>query len=1052
LIELHVEDNKESFINSSAVTFRRDADETGSTDRVGWGQAADSSLSEQSNGGSYVETVNWSYKHLGAEYSEGMGDFTVDEEELGEPSFDPEDLPEAVAVEQYSVYDNRWMNTIGTTHASGFTTGADASSQADYRQNTNETIEQLQHSTEWAFADENGELGEEHHRILSSNVQSGAVSLWQRNSHQSENVGGVNVGTLAIRNTTLQYLHSDYVLDDDGEVTRSVLDRREFSYGGVKKVDRTGYPDETSYESEYRFGGTGLVRIETVTTGGVLTTSGTVSDPDQIVQHVEKTGQAGFEKEVDIVPATGPAWHSETDFDSGGSAEWYLTYSRPDPEDPYDTGLSVGVVEYAVSSPGHHIEWVDADAGYTGLLSFEGTGTGGITLTGPNEIHWWWNDDYIHTYQTAGSPPTLDPVTSGTGGDGYAEAVPETHPVNSFAATSASLVMLDAGPGPEGGFLSDVGVSVVSPLNTWSLGTAAPIAYNTQLATTHAADGSQPNTPVPDVPVEPLPVQSPAPDQQDEDSYYDQPEGKLWVGEIIGLEVERNGNRRTLDQVAAFDAANPNATSEDWDEFFRDCDDDDPPYSEELKEYWETMETVQAMASRLKKQTEGSADWIATKSQLDMMINVANTKATELGLLAGKANSIVLRTLNGMGDQAAGWDLTEKYFYAMQYAYNNGLIEGEIRERVGEMLEVFQNPEAAAEFAVKIGVTALLMRAIRSAKYCNAASGALAAGEAAATTIKVVAAGYELSSCTFTSEIKDQAERLGGLTADILEDAAVVAWINKWICFPAGTLVLMVSPDGERFTKPIEDVQVGDLVLAREEYGNTTQPRRVVDTIRHLAPSLIQIRYSSDDGSEHLIECTDEHPFWVANRERIAQDQSQTLSGEWSPAKELQIGDVLTGVKGQDRQVISVGRTNFDIWRQVYNFTVEGDHTYFVAPPDDPHGIVLAHNAKTCATGSKRYGKYKRRADDYKHALDPDHVKAAAKEKKGQVVARRPDGKPYDHLTETRANMVGARDRILHLKQLLAESTLDPSVRSQAESELGELSRLLDNARQILGE
>ena len=98
------------------------------------------------------------------------------------------------------------------------------------------------------------------------------------------------------------------------------------------------------------------------------------------------------------------------------------------------------------------------------------------------------------------------------------------------------------------------------------------------------------------------------------------------------------------------------------------------------------------------------------------------------------------------------------------------------------------------------------------------------------------------------------------------------------------------------------------------------------------------------------------------------------------------------------------------------------------------------------------YGRYVRRVDNYKHALDPNHVRAAAKEKAGEILKRKPDGAPFDHLGETRRAMAGAKDHIINLKKHLSDPNLSQADRAVIEEELRLLSRMLDQAEGILGE
>ncbi|MFI1481334.1 polymorphic toxin-type HINT domain-containing protein [Streptomyces sp. NPDC020747] len=73
------------------------------------------------------------------------------------------------------------------------------------------------------------------------------------------------------------------------------------------------------------------------------------------------------------------------------------------------------------------------------------------------------------------------------------------------------------------------------------------------------------------------------------------------------------------------------------------------------------------------------------------------------------------------------------------------------------------------------------------------------------------------------------------------------------------------------------------------------------------------------------VRATPEHPFWVRGK-------------AWTGAEALRPGDRLSTLDGQDASVESVKRTTRPV--QVFNFEVEGDHTYFVGRTK-----VLVHNA-----------------------------------------------------------------------------------------------------------
>jgi hypothetical protein len=115
-----------------------------------------------------------------------------------------------------------------------------------------------------------------------------------------------------------------------------------------------------------------------------------------------------------------------------------------------------------------------------------------------------------------------------------------------------------------------------------------------------------------------------------------------------------------------------------------------------------------------------------------------------------------------------------------------------------------------------------------------------------------------------------------------------------------------------------------------------------------------------ETGNEQIIEVTDGHPFWVVTDDpdfsRAANDYSDGLyhgdlgpglNGYWVEAKDLREGDVLLGANGELSTVVSNERVEFPEGITVYNFTVEGNHDYFVIAQADEYGqtCVLAHNA-----------------------------------------------------------------------------------------------------------
>ncbi|MET9791336.1 polymorphic toxin-type HINT domain-containing protein [Streptomyces canus] len=135
------------------------------------------------------------------------------------------------------------------------------------------------------------------------------------------------------------------------------------------------------------------------------------------------------------------------------------------------------------------------------------------------------------------------------------------------------------------------------------------------------------------------------------------------------------------------------------------------------------------------------------------------------------------------------------------------------------------------------------------------------------------------------------------------------------MCFPAGTKITT-----EHGTKPIEDIRTGDRVWAQDPETGERRLRTVAGVMERTADALVSV----DIGTETL-RATTEHPFWVRGK-------------GWTGAEALRPGDRLTTLDGKGARVESVTKKRGPV--QVFNFEVEGDHTYFVGTSK-----VLVHNA-----------------------------------------------------------------------------------------------------------
>jgi hypothetical protein len=170
-------------------------------------------------------------------------------------------------------------------------------------------------------------------------------------------------------------------------------------------------------------------------------------------------------------------------------------------------------------------------------------------------------------------------------------------------------------------------------------------------------------------------------------------------------------------------------------------------------------------------------------------------------------------------------------------------------------------------------------------------------------------------------------------------------------CFLAGTAVLMATGA----TKDIEDIELGDEVLATDPETGETGPRKVVRLIvteddKHFN----KLSIATEDGIEKLT-ATHENPFWAPSEDRWVD------AGDLKPGMSLLTDDGDTVIVTANHAYTKRART--------YNFTVADLHTYYVLAGETP---VLVHNSNgPCGTNLTRGEKVAAAAgvDDLSPAL-----------------------------------------------------------------------------------
>ena len=142
----------------------------------------------------------------------------------------------------------------------------------------------------------------------------------------------------------------------------------------------------------------------------------------------------------------------------------------------------------------------------------------------------------------------------------------------------------------------------------------------------------------------------------------------------------------------------------------------------------------------------------------------------------------------------------------------------------------------------------------------------------------------------------------GGLTSDV--------------CFVAGTTVLASTG-----YVAIETIEAGDYVWASDPETGEVALKQVGQTFVNEATELVHVTVKGEE-----IVCTTEHPFY------------SPVKG-WIAACKLRAGDILVTVNGEYVVVEKVQHEILESPVKVYNFEVEGFHTYYVGDT-----AVLVHN------------------------------------------------------------------------------------------------------------
>ncbi|WP_229632194.1 polymorphic toxin-type HINT domain-containing protein, partial [Pseudoduganella violaceinigra] len=149
---------------------------------------------------------------------------------------------------------------------------------------------------------------------------------------------------------------------------------------------------------------------------------------------------------------------------------------------------------------------------------------------------------------------------------------------------------------------------------------------------------------------------------------------------------------------------------------------------------------------------------------------------------------------------------------------------------------------------------------------------------------------------------------------------AKVRRVNCDSCFIAGTLVAV--KDG---FKAIEDVREGDLVLSKSDVTGEIAYKPVTALIATRNKGVYDLTLRNSAGETEVLTVTDNHPFWVLNKDQYV---GGAVGAGWVESGQLKAGMLVQSSQGVELAVESLMDKQQS--PETYNLTVDGFHTYFV--------------------------------------------------------------------------------------------------------------------------
>ena len=159
------------------------------------------------------------------------------------------------------------------------------------------------------------------------------------------------------------------------------------------------------------------------------------------------------------------------------------------------------------------------------------------------------------------------------------------------------------------------------------------------------------------------------------------------------------------------------------------------------------------------------------------------------------------------------------------------------------------------------------------------------------------------------------------------------------ISTPAISNASVVQPPAPRLESVnIEDIRKDDYILAKDPITGEMAPRKVLKTFSRISDHVRYLILRSSSGIDQEVGTTDEHPFFVEGNIEVKAGQ-------------LRIGDKIIQHDGNFAILTTSHREEHPEGIAVYNFEVEGFHTYFVSAQGSRAPPVWVHNADCVPKG-----------------------------------------------------------------------------------------------------